>query len=487
MTSHRAQWLGSLQSRLDDGTYVPRPAPLLSVPKPEWHVRPAAVLTLEDHVVYNYLALLARVLVGPQLQWSERKGIRYSNYIAQRGVWWFRRSFVGWKAFGASSLDRLEKATHVLVTDITGYYENIDIGRLVQDLRATGVDSSVTRLLSVCLNKWAGRRGKGIPQGYSASDLFGEFYLNTVDLALEAEGLSHARYLDDFRIFATSKIAAVRALHRLSELVRERGLNLQTAKSNILDAEQARDSFSTVERVLSTVSKRIGSELKGLLADDPYITPQALRAYIRSDPDAPAPAVVEAAWREFEAGKFGDFNKSVFHYLASRLSELKSQVAVPFVLRQLSERPEETRYCLSYLEALLGDIDQKELNVVAATLTDSRNVFEYQRHLILRWFFEKRIENNTVLTFCRRQLSHPAASSLLLPHAAAYLGEFAQGLHDYERLESALFQDPSQLTRAAYSHALRSAPLELRGRAFGRVAGESVYLDWAIELAKRDT
>ena len=486
VTSHRIECLAGLQVRLDNETYVPRPPLPLSVPKVNWDVRPAAILTLEDHAVYNYLALLARAHIAPQLSWSEKKGIRYSNHIELRGRRWFRRSFVGWKAFDKSSFRRAEKKMYVLEADIAGYYENIDIGRLVQDLQSVGVESGIAKLLSACLNKWAGRRGKGIPQGYSASDLFAEFYLNTVDLALDTEGFDHTRYVDDFRVFAESKQAAIRALHRLSELVRQQGLILQTAKSQILDSQQAKERFSTVDRMLLAVSQRIGSELKRLIDADPYVTPQALREYIRSDASDPAPRVVETAWREFEEGAFGAFNKTVFHYLLSRLSELKSRVAVPFVLGQLSERPEETVYCLDYLGEQLDAVTLEEVDQVAGAMSDSGNVYEYQRYLVLRWFYEEQVESTRVLKFCRRLMSDPTAPPLLLPHAAAYLGEFAEGLHDYERLETALHTDADPVRRGAYLCALRSAPRKLRNRVFGRVAGESRYLDWAIEFAKQE-
>ena len=176
----------------------------------------------------------------------------------------------------------------------------------------------------------------------------------------------------------------------------------------------------------------------------------------------------------------------MFHYLISRLAELKSRVAVPFVLRQLSERPEESVYCLDYLGAQLEALTPEELDQVAAALTDGGNVYEYQRYLVLRWFAEERVEHASVLIFCRRLLSNPTAPPLLLAHAAAYLGEFAEGLHDYERLESALYGDADPARRAAYLCALRSAPRQLRKRAFGRVAGESTYMDWTIEFAKQD-
>jgi hypothetical protein len=73
----------------------------------------------------------------------------------------------------------------------------------------------------------------------------------------------------------------------------------------------------------------------------------------------------------------------------------------------------------------------------------------------------------------------------VLPYAAVYLGQFADGLQDYEKLESAFYRDTDQLTRAAYLYALRFAPADLKGRVFGRAKGESTYLDWAVEIAKQ--
>ena len=485
LTVHRSEWLAELQRRVDDSKYTPRPAPLLSIAKENWHVRPGVVLTLDDQVVYQYLALLARPVVAPQLEWSEGK-VRFSHYLSKSGASGFQRPFLGWKNFSHASIKKLKDASkYVVITDIAGYYENIDIGRLIQDLRASGVSSSVTELLSACLNKWAGPRARGIPQGNSASDLFGEFYLNSVDRTLATEGFEHARYSDDFRVFADSQVNAIKALHRLSELLRERGLNIQTAKSDILDAADARQRFTKVGRVLADVSQRIGGELEDLVGTDPYITPAALRKYIRSDPNDPAPAVVEAAWHEFEAGEFGQFNRSVFHYLISRLAELRSDAAVPYAITQLRERPEETRSCLRYLESLLDDLDESVFDKVAGVLTDGRNVFQHQKYQLLQWFWKQQLPNERVRTFCRRQLTAHIDSPFVLPYAAVYLGEFADGLHDYEKLESAFFRDSNELTRAAYLYALRSAPKDIRRRVFGRAKGESTYLDWTIDVAQQ--
>jgi Reverse transcriptase (RNA-dependent DNA polymerase) len=481
LTANHRECLAALQESLDEGKYTARPAPSVHIPKPNWHVRPAAILTLEDQVVYHYLALLAKPVVAPQLEWSEGK-VRYSNFLAKEGASWFRRTFLGWKNFDRTSIRKLQDSPkYVLLTDIAGYYENIDIGRLVQDLRASGVDGTITQTLSMSLNKWAGPRGRGIPQGYSPSDLMGEFYLNSIDRALATEGFDHVRYLDDFRVFAGTRTDSVRALHRLSDLPRERGLNLQTAKSEILESDKALERIAAVARALADVSERIGSQLEDL--GNPYITPAALRKYIQSDPDDPAPAVVEAAWFSFEAGEFGGFNKSVFHYLLARLSDLESGAAVPFAVRQLSERPEETAHCLAYL-GQLPNVENAVYDAVASVLSREETVFGYQKYQIVRWFWELQISNDTVRMFCRQQLAGGGDSFLVQPYAAVYLGDFADGLHDYEKLESAFYRDTNELTRGAYLYALRLAPSDVKGRVYGRARGESPYLDWAIKIAR---
>src|SRR5205085_1731936 len=76
------------------------------------------------------------------------------------------------------------------------------------------------------------------------SHVFGEFYLDPIDRTLSAYGIDHIRYLDDIRIFANSYKAAKQQLQELSRLLRDRGLNLQTAKTEILSASKAKGAGS---------------------------------------------------------------------------------------------------------------------------------------------------------------------------------------------------------------------------------------------------
>ena len=76
----------------------------------------------------------------------------------------------------------------VIFSDVSGFYENIDLNRLKHFLRAANVQTFLIDQLFTCLWAWAEPRGRGIPQGMSASDLLAKLYLDGVDHRLERAG-----------------------------------------------------------------------------------------------------------------------------------------------------------------------------------------------------------------------------------------------------------------------------------------------------------
>src|SRR5207237_415893 len=131
-------------------------AVIADIPKGNGAVRPAALLNLEDRVVYAAAvgALLSAINLG--LGWSQGK-VDFSYRLSEsvRRVEWFTNRFNGWSAFRKVSVERIDNgAAHVVLTDITGFYENIDLTVLFSDLRTLGADSDVIQLLQLCLNRW---------------------------------------------------------------------------------------------------------------------------------------------------------------------------------------------------------------------------------------------------------------------------------------------------------------------------------------------
>jgi hypothetical protein len=475
-------WLDEVQALTDAGAYVAEPAPPLEVPKPGWHIRPGLALSLRDQLAYHYATLKAAPAVTPPLDWSAYT-VRFSYRVANSGKDWFEKEFQGWKNFDRVSLGKLSGgAKFVVVADISGYYENIDIGRLIAELSAAPVDPIVREQLRLLWNKWAGVRARGIPQACAPSHVFGEFFLDPVDRALRAYGIDHVRYLDDIRMFSSSAKRARLQLQELSRILRDRGLNLQTAKTEIFSASKAKIAFASVQRYLGRVSRRIAQELAALGDFNEYADPDEVRRFLATDPDNPPPEVVEKAWESFAEGALGGFDKTVFHYLLARLADLKSPAALDWSLDCVLQRPEETNHVLRHISSVLPKLTPTNLDRLALLLESKDVIYDYQRYLILRWFFEEGLSHPAVLRYARRNIGS-GATPLLRPHAVAYLGAHGEP-EDFIRLERSLREEVGALARATLLLALRREKGPLRNLWYGRCAGESPFVDRALQLAR---
>jgi hypothetical protein len=475
-------WVHEVEALVDSAQYVAEPAPPLEVPKPNWHVRPGLALSLRDQVAYSYAGLRAAPVIAPLLDWSAYT-VRFSYRLANAGKQWFEREFQGWRNFDHVSLGKLAgHAKYVVVSDISGYYENIDIGRLVSELAALRVEKPARDQLGRLWNKWAGPRGRGIPQACAPSHVFGEFYLDPVDRSLRASGIDHLRYLDDIRIFTASAREARLQLQELSRLLRDRGLNLQSAKTDVLEASKARVLFSSVRKCVSRVSRKMALELALLGRAGEYADPEEIRRILLTDPNDPPPEVVERAWGSFVAGEFGDFDKTVLHYLLRRLADIRSPEAVGWCLQCLVDRPEETPHVLRYLGDVQAKLSNHALSRLAALLSGDEIIYDYQLYLLLRLFYERRLPEPIVLEYARRRVG-VTASPLLRPHAVAYLGDHGDET-DLVRLSRVLQEDVSSLGRATLLLGLRRDPGPIKNLWYGRCVGESAMVDRAIRLAR---
>ncbi|MBL0350674.1 MAG: hypothetical protein IPP68_09935 [Elusimicrobia bacterium] len=99
------------------------------MPKPGWMVRPGSVLDYRDEVIFN--ALLGAI--SSQF-WEILKGSQGVTDMAYQmnpptdAVEWMQPAFLGWKQWTKKSLEMLQSgATYVVVADIAGFYDNINL------------------------------------------------------------------------------------------------------------------------------------------------------------------------------------------------------------------------------------------------------------------------------------------------------------------------------------------------------------------------
>jgi RNA-directed DNA polymerase len=91
------------------------------------------------------------------------------------------------------------------------------------------------------LAKWTPEAGT--PQGAVIIPLLANLYLHPVDQAMEAAGLIMIRYADDFVIMCKDEAEANRALHKVSQLITERGLVLHPEKTRVVNTNEAGQGF----------------------------------------------------------------------------------------------------------------------------------------------------------------------------------------------------------------------------------------------------
>jgi hypothetical protein len=208
----------------------------LLVPKQHGGYRVAIQLDPLDTIIYTALSYECAALIEKSRVPIERKvACSYRVELTPAGNL-FRKDN-GWDDFHQASQDLAKsgKFLYVVTADIADFYNQIGHHRIRNALESSGVSAARAKNIENLLMNFTGGQSQGIPTGPSASTIFSEACLNDVDLYLMRNGFSHTRYVDDFRIFCTTRDQSVRAMHNLTEyLYTAHRLSLQTHKSRIM-------------------------------------------------------------------------------------------------------------------------------------------------------------------------------------------------------------------------------------------------------------
>jgi hypothetical protein len=475
------QWLNELNRRLVQG-YAPSPALICEEPKGGGLVRPGTSLRLDDEIVFNALVGAAFQEIASTLRWSQgNPDVAYQLAIAHDNPAWVSRGFLVSKQFREKSLGYLSSGTEFVVfADISAFYENIDLSRLASDLRRIGIDRQITNLLASCLNRWAEPRGKGIPQGYSAADILAKLYLGPVDQSLRDEGFKNLRYVDDIRIFCRDELQSKRALLRLSELLWARGLNLQSAKTKILRADRARFEVDGVAPIIATIHAELIREMQdafdmvGL-----YGTTAELERIANAHPDRPPLEVLERAFHShFIDATDANFDKTLFHFLLTRLGQVKSVVTLEYCLNQFVKRPQETKAILRYFEKV-GLTKEGEQHLLEF-LGGDQAVYNYQKSLILKFFFESNRYPDDLMAIARRIVRDRNSPTWLRSYAVAIVGK-AGTQADLEYLETIYADCRDDLERSEIICSLGRVETGRRNAFVGRARGDGFLAERAAQ------
>jgi hypothetical protein len=480
------EWLAQLNEKVVAG-YRPVSAIIADIPKGNGAVRPGAVLSLEDRTVYADLIGSMFPQISAGLRWSQGS-VDFSYQLSERSdrVNWFSNRFAGWSQFRQKQLEKFqkdEKVTHVVVTDLTGFYENIDLPTLLSDLRELGSDANAVQQLSTCLYRWAVIPGRGIPQGYSPSDILAKVYLNPVDRALMEEGFDYIRYVDDMRLFCTGFAKCKESLLFLTQALRRRGLNLQTSKTEMLGRDAAKTRIEGIAPVIEAEQKRYRKEIEEIVgAVDPYAPIAEIEVQI--DPDDAPLEILRNVFSEHFLSDRPRFNTSLFHYILKRFGAQKDPTALEFCLNQLYIRPQETQPILDYIR-MIGEPDQIYPTVIKFLNSDD-DIYEYQKYQLFRWLGERSIPPPPRLLAIARQLTFDLSRPPYLRAVCRRLLQEHGSVGDRERLEQSYGHAHDDLEAAQILISLKNMEAGRRNAFYGRVEGDGLLRARAARLVRQN-
>jgi hypothetical protein len=143
----------------------------------------------------------------------------------------------GWEQFWRTSAGHCDQFSHVLVTDISDYYNQIYHHTVENQLNECGVDRRYWTTIKRLLANVTEGVSRGIPIGPHPAHLLAELAFIPIDQYIESLGLPYCRYVDDIHIFCKSEGIAHSVLYKLVDHVdKTQKIQLNRQKTKILES-----------------------------------------------------------------------------------------------------------------------------------------------------------------------------------------------------------------------------------------------------------
>ena len=363
-----ARFLEGLRLDIERGTYDPHPAYFVAAPKSTVATRPAALMSLDDRVVFT-------AMVGAL-------GSRIESYLLGNDLVFWPRGIpttTRWLDFERSVLT--SNPAYVVRGDITGFYEFVDHERLAEAIvLATGRRGAANALVDFLQRSMGSRRG--LPQGLLASDALATVYVAELDFSMTREGFQYFRHGDDVRVGVRKYSDGRRAIGILETELRRLGLLLNGSKTRILRKATYEREVSALQGTLDDVQDHlVTTKVQNIVADqDQLLTAisdakmdqlawdffyhgniglgdviEKLRPTIKPSDTELATKVFRDAVKK-RPGRANALTSRLFHqrlkWSLVRLSASRSTIGLSHTGALLRSFPQETETLCSYLLAL---------------------------------------------------------------------------------------------------------------------------------------
>jgi len=392
-------------SNIDIKNYSATRKEYFDIPKPGFVIRYSIETNIIDRVIYQALIdVLAHDM-------DSALGIQiYSHRVTkekERDSHFFKHPVEQWKAFNNHviiSLDEKPSQT-VLVTDLTNFYENIDVEKLGEKLEDIAYDldidktkkdeySRVIKLLVMILKKWAvAQTGCGIPQNRNPSSFLANMYLHVVDEAMVKSGYKYFRYMDDLRFVCDNKYEARKILKHLISELRKIGLNVNSKKTAIIDSvsDEIQEFLPNPDREIEQIDELFKTRnLLDIINAVPLLEKKTIQLIEDN----------ETSSRQFRF--------CIQRYIRLfRVVEIKDSIntssLIPIVIRELLEQPWSTDSFFRFLECV--DLKDEHCIQIAKILTDNLLcTYEWQSYYLWQLLIAKKYKTDKLLGLARKKI-----------------------------------------------------------------------------------
>jgi CRISPR-associated protein Cas1 len=193
------------------GHYTPGPLRRVHLPVGRGRTRILCIPTLEDRILQSATAAeLSRHVDG-------RMSAASFAYRPGRSV---TQALVRTRSLG-------RRNPWVWEADIRSFFDEVPHGLLLDELPRWVADARLRRVIALWLRSFGPR---GLAQGAPISPLLSNLHLDPFDREMEAAGIAHVRYADDFVLLAPDAAALRHAREAAGWAIAARGLALAHAK-----------------------------------------------------------------------------------------------------------------------------------------------------------------------------------------------------------------------------------------------------------------
>lgn len=210
-----------------------------AAPKHNYGFRIVHQLDPLNALVYTALAKqVATVIEANRIPISEKVACSFRIEVDDSGN--FFASGNGYENFQEKSSDLAKSYAFVLLTDISNFYNQINIHRLQNSIASCDSDlNEISIAIEKFIMKLNNGASKGIPVGPAASIVFAEASLLDIDQFISEKEFEYTRYVDDFRIFANSETDLICLLEKLSHyLYANHRMSIGSSKTEVLPSDE---------------------------------------------------------------------------------------------------------------------------------------------------------------------------------------------------------------------------------------------------------